>query len=173
METITHVEDNQNNIFPKAKEGSERDVELNIERREWLWDSFHLSLDIATLILRIYLEKPTWNSKPRSLSQLALYKKPWQITAATETAVISRVPISVESAQSRRPGESQYLGERLIFCSPAGLDLRNYPLTTTRQLWILVQAKIALGRSNPSTEIRRKCHWGHWRDFPLRTILVP
>ena len=34
METITHVEDNQNNIFPKAKEGSERDVELNIERRE-------------------------------------------------------------------------------------------------------------------------------------------
>jgi hypothetical protein len=32
METFTH-EDNQNNIFPKAKEGSERDVEINIESK--------------------------------------------------------------------------------------------------------------------------------------------
>jgi len=31
METFTHVEDNQNdNIFPKVKEGSERDVEINV-----------------------------------------------------------------------------------------------------------------------------------------------
>ena len=29
METFTHVEDNQNIIFPKVKEGSERDVEIN------------------------------------------------------------------------------------------------------------------------------------------------
>ena len=33
METLTHVEDNQNNIFPKVKEGSERDAEINIERK--------------------------------------------------------------------------------------------------------------------------------------------
>jgi hypothetical protein len=32
METFTRVEDNQNNIFPKVKEGSERDVEMNVER---------------------------------------------------------------------------------------------------------------------------------------------
>jgi hypothetical protein len=31
METFTHTEDNQNNIFPKVKEGSETDVEMNIE----------------------------------------------------------------------------------------------------------------------------------------------
>ena len=33
METFTHVEDNQNSIFPKVKEGSEiwaREVEIDI-----------------------------------------------------------------------------------------------------------------------------------------------
>ena len=65
METFTRAEDNQNNILPKVKEGNETDVERNIERKGSLWDSFHLSLDIATHILRIYLEKPTHNWKLR------------------------------------------------------------------------------------------------------------
>jgi hypothetical protein len=33
METFTHAEDNQNNILPKVKEGSKRDVEMNVERK--------------------------------------------------------------------------------------------------------------------------------------------
>jgi hypothetical protein len=33
METFTHVEDNQNNISPKVKEGSERDREMNVGRK--------------------------------------------------------------------------------------------------------------------------------------------
>jgi len=33
METFTHAEDNQNDIFPKAKEGSETDVEIDVERK--------------------------------------------------------------------------------------------------------------------------------------------
>jgi len=50
-----HVEDNQNNIFPKIKEGSERDVEINVERKGSFWDSFHLALDIATHTFRLYI----------------------------------------------------------------------------------------------------------------------
>jgi len=33
METFTHAEDNQNDIFPKVKEGSDTDVELDVERK--------------------------------------------------------------------------------------------------------------------------------------------
>jgi len=32
METFTHTDDNQNSIFPKAKKGSDTDVEIDIER---------------------------------------------------------------------------------------------------------------------------------------------
>ena len=31
METFTHVEEHQNNIFPEVKKDSERDVEMNVE----------------------------------------------------------------------------------------------------------------------------------------------
>ena len=30
METFTHVEDNQSNIFPKVKEGHEKGVDINV-----------------------------------------------------------------------------------------------------------------------------------------------
>jgi len=33
METFTHAEDNHNDIFPKVKEGSDTDVELDVERK--------------------------------------------------------------------------------------------------------------------------------------------
>jgi len=33
METFTHAEDNQNDVLPKVKEGSETDVEMNAERK--------------------------------------------------------------------------------------------------------------------------------------------
>jgi len=32
METFTQCEDNQNNIFPQAKKGSDTDVEIDVER---------------------------------------------------------------------------------------------------------------------------------------------
>jgi hypothetical protein len=33
MQTFTHAEDNQNNIFPKAKKGSDADLEIDVERK--------------------------------------------------------------------------------------------------------------------------------------------
>lgn len=58
METFSHAEDNQDNIFPKVKEGSERDVEINVERKgPLLWGFFHSSLDIATHTFCVYILK--------------------------------------------------------------------------------------------------------------------
>lgn len=57
METFTHAEDNQNDIFPKVKEGSETDVEIDVERKGSLWESFHLSLNIAAHAFCVHILK--------------------------------------------------------------------------------------------------------------------